>query len=160
MELMLPASSTQKGPMASSCKVRQAVGSMQQLCQTEQIQLQPKRLKEGLAAVLLHDCIIWQRQVLQHAHPRYSKQECRHSKYWTDHKVAPNTPLDIMWILNSIVAPVVLRLKSSQPSKQACPSNLQSQNKSMRGEQSRWELGSSSMLLLMYNSVIHFLFNF
>lgn len=98
-----------------------------------------------------------ERQVLQHACPRYSEQEYRHSTYWTGHMVVPNTPLDIMSILNRIVAPVVLRLKSSQPSEQACPSNLQSQNKSMWGEQSRWKLGSSSSMLI-YNSVIYFLF--
>lgn len=74
----------------------------------------------------------------------------------TGHVVAPNTLLDIMQILNNIAAPVVLRLLIL-PNKPARV-HLQSQNKSMRGEQSRWELGSWSTLSLMYNLVIYFLF--
>lgn len=83
-----------EGPYGSGCRVRQTVASRQQVCQMGQIQLQPKQGQKGLAAVLPHAC------------PRYSRQEYRHSTYWTDHTVAPNTPGDIMWILNSIEAPV------------------------------------------------------
>lgn len=79
-----------EGPYGSGCKVRQTVAPRQEVCQTGQIQLQPKQGQEGLAAVLLHDCIRWQRLELQHACPRYSTQEYRSSTYWTDHTVAPN----------------------------------------------------------------------
>lgn len=62
----------------------------------------------------------------------------------TGYTVAPNTLLDVMQILNNVVAPIVLRLKPSYPNKSARV-HLQSQNKSTGGKWSTWELGSWSM---------------